>query len=153
MTQLSPRQARFVTEYLKSDNATQAAIAAGYGAANADVTAARLLQRRQVREALDTAKGDLFALFRQEAYANLKTLVAIRDDPEAPASVRLRAAQDLLDRAGYKPTDHVETTTAVAFTQEQNTTEMNTLLEALGFQPLGAMPENAEGDPSRKSES
>lgn len=136
MNQLSPRQAAFVTEYLKSDNATQAAIRAGYGAANADVTAARLLKRRPVREAIEDAKADLFALFRQESYQSLRTLVALRDDPDAPDSVRLRAAQDLLDRAGYNPTDRIESTVAV----EQNTVNIpgvNALLEALGFGPVG----------------
>jgi phage terminase small subunit len=40
---LTPKQQRFVAEYLKDLNATQAAIRAGYSATNADVTGPRLL--------------------------------------------------------------------------------------------------------------
>ena len=136
MNQLSPRQAAFVTEYLKSDNATQAAIRAGYGAANADVTAARLLKRRLVREAIEQAKTDLFALFRQEAYQSLRTLVALRDDPDTPASVRLRASQDLLDRGGWGAAEKIEHSGAVKVDQF-DVAGANAILEALGYDPLG----------------
>lgn len=40
---MTPRQARFVDEYLVDANGTQAAIRAGYGAAGARVAAHRLL--------------------------------------------------------------------------------------------------------------
>lgn len=144
MNQLSPRQAAFVTEYLKSDNATQAAIRAGYGAANADVTAARLLKRRPVREAIEDAKADLFALFRQESYQSLRTLVALRDDPDTPASVRLRASQDLLDRGGWGASEKIEHSGAVKVGQF-DVDETNALLKALGFDPLGTtMPSKRE---------
>lgn len=137
MNQLSPRQAAFVTEYLKSDNATQAAIRAGYGSANADVTAARLLKRRLVREAIEQAKEDLFALFRQEAFQSLRTLVALRDDPDTPASVRLRASQDLLDRGGWGASEKIEHSGAVKVDQF-DVQGANAILEALGFGPLGS---------------
>ena len=136
MNQLSPRQATFVAEYLKSDNATQSAIRAGYGAANADVTAARLLKRRLVREAIEQAKADLFALFRQEAYQSLRTLVALRDDPDTPSSVRLRASQDLLDRAGWGASEKIEHSGAVKVDQF-DVQGANAILEALGFDPSG----------------
>ncbi|MCY0900242.1 MAG: terminase small subunit [Firmicutes bacterium] len=154
MTNLTPRQQKFVQEFLRTGNATQSAITAGYGSANADVTAARLLKRPLIQSALDAAKKDLHALFMAEAYDSLRTLVAIRDDPDAPASARLRAAQDLLDRAGYKPADRIESTVDI----EQHTVDIrsaNALLEALGFDPLGttlptmtddALPPKIAGD-------
>ena len=135
MTNLTPRQQKFVQEFLRTGNATQSAITAGYGSANADVTAARLLKRPLIQSAMDAAKKDLHALFMAEAYDSLRTLVAIRDDPDSPASARLRAAQDLLDRAGYKPSDHIESTVAI----EQNTVDIsgaNAILAALGYDPL-----------------
>jgi len=49
---LTARQARFVTEYYPSGNGTRAAIAAGYAAGSADVTACRLLGNERVSAAL-----------------------------------------------------------------------------------------------------
>jgi phage terminase small subunit len=137
MTNVTPRQQQFVQEYLRTGNATQSAITAGYGAPNADVTAARLLKRPLIQSAMEAAKKDLHALFMAEAYNSLRTLVAIRDDPDAPASARLRAAQDLLDRAGYKPTEHVESTETVTIDHGVDTTSANALLAVLGFGPVG----------------
>jgi phage terminase small subunit len=52
---LTPRQDRFVAEYLVDLNATQAAIRAGFSAKNADVTGPRLLGNVGIAEAI--AKG------------------------------------------------------------------------------------------------
>jgi phage terminase small subunit len=49
---MTPKQKRFVAEYLIDLNATQAAIRAGYTAANADVTGPRLLGNVGVAEAI-----------------------------------------------------------------------------------------------------
>ena len=46
---LTPRQARFVKEYLVDLNGTQAAIRAGYSASGADVQAVRLLGNARVK--------------------------------------------------------------------------------------------------------
>jgi phage terminase small subunit len=55
---ITPKQQRFVSEYLKDRNATQAAIRAGYSAHTADVQGPRLLGNVGVAEAiaLQTAK-------------------------------------------------------------------------------------------------
>lgn len=53
---LKPRQQRFVDEYLKDLNATQAAIRAGYSARNADVTGPALLGNLGVSRAIASAK-------------------------------------------------------------------------------------------------
>lgn len=52
---LTPKQQRFVDEYLVDRNATQAAIRAGYEATNADVTGPRLLGNVGVAEAIAVA--------------------------------------------------------------------------------------------------
>jgi phage terminase small subunit len=52
---LTPRQARFVQEYLIDLNARQAAIRAGYSAKTAEVQASRLLRNAHVRAAADAA--------------------------------------------------------------------------------------------------
>jgi phage terminase small subunit len=46
---LTPKQQRFVEEYLVDLNATQAAVRAGYAPASAHVTSSRILAKRQVR--------------------------------------------------------------------------------------------------------
>jgi phage terminase small subunit len=53
---LSPRQQRFVEEYLVDLNSTQAAIRAGYAPKDADVTGPRLLGVIGIREAIATAR-------------------------------------------------------------------------------------------------
>jgi phage terminase small subunit len=50
---LNPKQQRFVAEYLKDLNATQAAVRAGYKPKNADVVGPRLLGQVGIREAVD----------------------------------------------------------------------------------------------------
>ena len=52
---LSPKQQRFVDEYLLDLNATQAAIRAGYSEATAQEQSSRLLSNVMVREAIDAA--------------------------------------------------------------------------------------------------
>lgn len=49
---LSPKQARFVDEYLVDLNATQAAIRAGYAPTNADVVGPRLVGKSWIAEAI-----------------------------------------------------------------------------------------------------
>lgn len=52
MAALTPKQARFVDEYLKDLNGTQAAIRAGYSARTANEQAARLLAKASVIQAV-----------------------------------------------------------------------------------------------------
>lgn len=52
---LTLKQARFVVEYLKDQNATQAAIRAGYSGKHVDSVASRLVRKSQVRAAIDSA--------------------------------------------------------------------------------------------------
>ncbi len=54
---LTPRQARFVDEYLIDLNATQAAIRAGYSANNADKIGPELLGKTRVAEAIQEAQA------------------------------------------------------------------------------------------------
>ena len=53
---LTPKQARFVTEYLKDANAKQAAIRAGYAVGSAEVQGCRLLRNAQVSAAVAKAQ-------------------------------------------------------------------------------------------------
>lgn len=51
---LTPKQRRFVAEYLKDQNGTQAAIRAGYAENSANEQAARLLAKDSVRKIVDS---------------------------------------------------------------------------------------------------
>lgn len=60
-TGLTPRQARFVQEYLIDSNATQAAIRAGYESKNADVTGPRLLGNVGVKKEIEARQAKISA--------------------------------------------------------------------------------------------
>jgi hypothetical protein len=55
MPKLTPRQARFVAEYVKDLNGTQAAIRAGYAAKHASAQSYQLLQKTTVQAAIAVA--------------------------------------------------------------------------------------------------
>jgi len=56
---LNPKQALFIAEYLVDGNATRAAIAAGFSAATASATGARLLRRPRIAAALADRREQL----------------------------------------------------------------------------------------------
>jgi phage terminase small subunit len=56
---MTPKQERFVEEYLIDLNATQAAIRAGYSPKTADQQGSRMLKNVKVLEAIQVAKGKL----------------------------------------------------------------------------------------------
>lgn len=80
MKDLTPRQRRFVGEYLKDLNATQAAIRAGYSEKNARVIGPRLLLNVAIREAVERKLG------RAEAKS------------EVTAEYLVEAAKEILER-------------------------------------------------------
>ncbi len=57
MSDLTPKQARFVEEYLLDLNATQAAIRAGYSKKTANEQGAQLLAKLSIREAVAEAQA------------------------------------------------------------------------------------------------
>lgn len=91
---LKPRHAKFVAEYLKTSNATQAYLAAGYKATPevARTCAARLLTNANVRESIRRAKDDA----AKAAEINQEwVLRRLRDLAE-----RCMQAEPVLDREG-----------------------------------------------------
>lgn len=73
---LTPRQARFVDEYLIDLNATQAAIRAGYSARTANQQGPRLLESSTVMAAIDARKIDRSEKLKIDAGWILQRLVA-----------------------------------------------------------------------------
>lgn len=74
---LTPKQQRFVDEYLVDLNGTQAAIRAGYSAKTANEQAARLLAKASVKAAIDGAKAMRSERTRIDADHVLARLVEI----------------------------------------------------------------------------
>lgn len=112
MAELRPQVMLFITEYLKNgNNATHAAIAAGYSEKTASSQGSRLLKSVEVQQYLNKTEQslnkDLRLMFAEDAVKAYNVLKEIMEKPDALDKDRLVAARDLLDRAGYKPTDKV----------------------------------------------
>jgi len=77
MANLTPKQQRFVEEYLIDLNATQAAIRAGYSEKTAKVIAAQNLSKLNVQEAIEEAQSKRAEQTQIDAAYVLKRLVEI----------------------------------------------------------------------------
>lgn len=123
MADLRPQMMLFVTEYLQNgNNATQAAIAAGYSEKTASSQGSRLLKSVEVRQYLNKTEQnlnkDLRMMFAEDAVKAYKVMLEIMQDPGAMHKDRLIAARDLLDRAGYKPIEKLQADVTVAKLEE-----------------------------------
>jgi hypothetical protein len=112
---LTPKQVRFIEHYIANEcNGTQAAISSGYSPKSARGIASDLLKlghiKSEIERRLDEDRTDLQRLMRKEARKMIKVLHDIASDPIAPQASRVSAANSLLDRSGYKPTDQLEIT-------------------------------------------
>jgi phage terminase small subunit len=93
---LTPKQSRFVDEYLLDLNATQAAVRAGYSARTANEQGPRLLAHPEIKAAIDAAKVQRCERTEVNADWMLRRLV---DEAEADLA-------DLYDECGdLKPID------------------------------------------------
>lgn len=109
---LSEKQRRFVEEYIKDYNATQAALRAGYSKKTASTSGYRNTKNDEIKEAIQERQNEirnqLQQQFSSDAVVARKIMFDIMQDDDAPENVRLSAAKDFLDRAGYKPVDKSE---------------------------------------------
>ena len=106
---LNPRQTKFAQEYWATGNGTQSAIKAGYSEKTAYSQANQLLKnveiQKKIKELEEESRALLQQQFSRDAIEARKIMFNIMQDDDAPENVRLSAAKDFLDRAGYKPTD------------------------------------------------
>jgi len=112
MADLRPQMMIFVTEYLKNgNNATQAAISAGYSEKTASSQGSRLLKSVEVQQYLNKTEQnlnkDLRVMFAEHAVNAFNVLIEVMNKSDAMDKDRLIAARDLLDRAGYKPVERL----------------------------------------------
>lgn len=109
--ELTDQQRKFAELYFSLNNGTKAAIEAGYAPAAAHVQASRLLKNDKVRDYIEEMHKEQ----RERVHARLRNMaveaaekmfeLALTAESE---NVRATALKDVLDRAGYKPTDKVE---------------------------------------------
>lgn len=100
MDKLTPKQQRFVEEYLVDLNATQAAIRAGYSARTANEQAARLLAKASISEAIAAAKAERSARVAVSADYVLNNLVEIVERSMQRAPVFVGFGEQLTDEEG-----------------------------------------------------
>lgn len=108
--QLSPKKMVFVMEYIRTNNATKAAIAAGYSEKTAYSQGPRLLKDVEIQQYLNKTEQnlnrDLREMFVEEAQEAFKTMKDLMKN-SGQDNVRYSAAKDILDRAGFKPADKI----------------------------------------------
>ena len=101
--QLSPRQARFVDEYLIDANGTQAAIRAGYSASGARVAAHRLLTNVAISsrlEARQKADATRLSVTRESVIQRLLDAFEMAREQGEPATM-VSAARELGRLLGF----------------------------------------------------
>lgn len=102
--QLTPRQARFVDEYLVDLNGTQAAIRAGYSPKGADVRGAELLGNRRVQELVQARMAARAKRVQIDHDWVLARLIAVAEaDPRELVQYHRGACPDCWDGADYDP--------------------------------------------------
>lgn len=131
MTDIREQQKLFVDEYLRlrKRSQKQAAINAGYSAKSADAQASQLMKNPKVMKYLNERESQLESELRKEfmfdALEARKVMYEIMNDAAAPENVRVSAAKDFLDRAGFKPVEKQEHSGQVT----QNINNMTNLTE------------------------
>ncbi|MEQ8510444.1 MAG: terminase small subunit [Rhodospirillaceae bacterium] len=91
---------RFVQEYIATGNARQSAISAGVPEKSASVVAYKWLRNREIT---DVIRSGMDQMLRTMAPKALNVIAELIEDPKVPASIRLGACRDVLDRANYVP--------------------------------------------------
>ena len=120
---MTEKQDKFIESYVLTGNATRSAIAAGYSEKTAKVKGYQLKNQLHNEIQKEVQKAIL-----DKIPASLKWLSDLAEGAESE-SVRLGAIKDILDRAGLKPVDKVETTTI----DQMSADEIKKELESRGY--------------------
>ena len=101
MRKITAQQEKFLDYYLLSGNATRAAEHAGYGSAKQR----GYEQTKKLKKEIEAGQK---AMLKNSVPTAINNIILLAEKAESEA-VRLNACKDLLDRAGYKPTEKTET--------------------------------------------
>ena len=130
---MTDKQTAFVKEFALTGNATQSAIKAGYSEKTAYQKGHQL--RWQFQHEIEDETRRLMQAAVPGALAQIVDLAARATSEQ----VRLQAAKNIMDRAGLKPTERIETITV-----EKSTDELRKELAQL----MGSIIEaDEEGEP------
>ena len=109
---LNPRQEKFAQEYWATGHGTNSAKKAGYSKKTAYSQANQLLKHPEVKKRIKELEEESRALLQQQfardAVEARKIMFKLMENDDTPENVRLSAAKDFLDRAGYKPIEKSE---------------------------------------------
>ncbi len=101
------RLQRFKQAYVENGGKiTDAYIKAGFSANTAYINASGYFSKH--REEVESYFRTHMAQYAPQA---LTTILTIMNDSSEKGGIRLKAAQDIMDRCGYKPKEHIEITT------------------------------------------
>ncbi|EGQ3154484.1 TPA: terminase small subunit [Staphylococcus pseudintermedius] len=94
MSELTPRQVRFVNEYIKTLNITQSAIKAGYAPNSAHVTGSRMLRNEKVEEYIKSQQDKIMddSILTAKELLHLLTNAAVGDETETKEVVVKRSS-------------------------------------------------------------
>ena len=121
------RQVSFCEHYIRTGNALQSAKAAGYGTSDESAKRRGTELSKRYKEYIDSEiRQNLGSLVP----IALKIVAELAEHGESE-TVRLKAAQDIMDRAGYKPTAKVEQ--KMVSVEERSTEELEEELKQLGY--------------------
>jgi phage terminase small subunit len=118
---MTDKQDKFIEEYVRTGNATQSAIYAGYAEKNANV------QGHQLKKKFRTEIEDATYKSLQDKIPQALSWVTNLAQNAESESVRLGAIKDILDRAGLKPVEKIETTTIESMSDEEIQRELDVL--------------------------
>ena len=109
---LNPRQEKFAQEYWATGHGTNSAIKAGYSEKTAYSQANQLLKnpeiQKKIKEYEEESRALLQQQFARDAIEARKIMFKLMENDDTPENVRLSAAKDFLDRAGFKPVEKQE---------------------------------------------
>lgn len=97
---LTIRQSKFVAEYLKDRNGTQAAIRAGYPAGTARVSAGRLMRSPRIAELIGEKKEIVSNAAEVDAAFVLRELKNVASQEDVAQSTKVRALELLAKHLG-----------------------------------------------------
>ena len=126
-------QEKFVEHFIATGNATKAAMLAGYSEKTAHVKGCPLKKR---------FAADILEMTQQMMVdATPRAMHILRELSEnaTSESVKLAAVKDILDRAGLKPVDRVETTNIEQTSTSELRRELESLMSEEIPEPIGTL--------------
>ena len=127
------KQEAFIESYCQTGNATKAAVMAGYSETTA-TQKGYYLKNKFSKEIHEKTRQ----MIQDSVPAAINQMRILADSAESE-SVKLAANKDLLDRAGLKPTERVET--QISHVEQASTDELVRELEALTAESQPELPE------------